>query len=340
MGHQRVLLTLLPGLLMLFLALALTPEKGFSSPQPDRVKNNASEPLKIGIFVDYISRVNLAQKNVELIFWVWFKGTKGLEKSPGKEAFNPSSFDITNAEKMSIMQKEEIKGEDEFWHGYKIRATLFQNWKLKNFPFTVEPLKIVIEDYYLNETHTHYVPDRKHSMINYAMPLQGWHIGEGTWHITNSSFNNNFGIIHPGSNATSRIYYSRATYQIGLQNNNLRTYIKLFALLYLATFIIFCVSFLPIEELRSRVALNSAAIFAVVGNILTTNEVMPATETMTIVDKAQAGFLIYMSILLMAMLVNVYIYRWRCWVGRLLNTIMGITTITLGVSVHLYLSAL
>jgi hypothetical protein len=300
----------------------------FASNDQNDASSQKVEKTHIGIYVTHISSINIKQKTVNALFWLWYVTPVNKPKITPKQIFIP------NAQSYTIMkQKSVTRSDNTIWNGFKIKATLFQNWRLDHYPFDSEKIKIIIEDYYLSAKPVKFIADRQHSGFDDNMSFNGWHFENQQLKTLNALHTNDF-LLNTDSKGS--LGYTQATYQLEAENDNIRAYIKLFGLLFLASLIVFCMFFVPITDLRARLALISSAIFAIVGNILATNETMPSTSALTLVDQSQAGILIYMIGVLLLILLNYHIYQKSKKTARIINICLAVITMTLMITIKQY----
>lgn len=317
---------------LMYLLLFLMISSGISYAAENKTILHKPENVKIGVYIMHINDLDIKSKVANVVFWLWF-----IHK-PDSEDSKKDHFDITNAESYNVLTKaSKVQPNGEIWNAYKIDAKLSQNWDMTNYPLNSQSIKIDIENYYYSANDLIYSADNKDTGLSNKLDLTGWKLINSVWHIDTDHYNSSFGNTTAGSSAN----YSQATYSINIQNNNLRTYVKLFGLLYLASFLILCMFILPIDEFRGRISLNSSAIFAIVGNVIATNASMPASNSLTLVDKVQFGLLAYMGIMLIFLLGNYYVNKhYSVKVSRVINAVLGLVTASIIIVANIYVLSL
>ncbi|WP_119342763.1 ligand-gated ion channel [Facilibium subflavum] len=285
----------------------------------------SAEKVVVGAYISHIYNINLQKKTVSVIFWLWFI-------YPNEE-FNNNVIDIINAENSVIMyQNKEQLSNGSTLKQYKIRATLYQDWDFKDFPFSTQNIALIIEDSDYPADNLQFTADNTHSGIDHTIPVSGWLIGLHFWQINNYHYATSFG--QPERHGTSE--YSRATFSVQISHNNIRTFIHIFGMLYLACFLVLCMFFVPIPDIKSRLALNSAAIFAVVGSKISTDAILPPASTIGLVDKIQLSTLLFMIITLIVMLLNYYLHTKNKRLAHTVNVIFAIITTTFIITANLF----
>ncbi|MDC0534710.1 hypothetical protein OAO18_02755 [Francisellaceae bacterium] len=313
----------------LYFVLIVCSTLSYAAPKVGMTK---PQNVRIGVYIMHINDLDIKSKVANVVFWLWF-----IHK-PDSEDSKKDHFDITNAESYNVLTKaSKVQPNGEIWNAYKIDAKLSQSWDMTNYPLNSQSIKIDIENYYYSANDLIYSADNKDTGLSDKLDLTGWKLIKSGWHIATDHYNSSFG----NTAARNSANYSQAIYAIDIQNNNLRTYVKLFGLLYLASFLILCMFILPIDEFRGRISLNSSAIFAIVGNVIATNASMPASNSLTLVDKVQFGLLAYMGIMLICLLGNYYVNKhYSVKVSRIINAVLGILTASIIIVANIYVLSL
>jgi hypothetical protein len=275
-----------------------------------------SDPVKVksGVYITHLYDVNFAKKSVNAIFWLWFI-------YPTDSDFQ-NHFSIDNSENWKVLFSESKSFDDGItWKAHQVQATLYQNWNFEHFPNGDHQLKIIIGDYEHTAKTMQYIPDVKSSDVDNEMKLNGWVLGEDSIVTELRSYDTNFG--YPGLTIEDSVF-PKLVYTVDMEQSNTKLFFKVFGLLYLACFLILCVYFVPIDDLKSRLALNSAAIFSVVGNKLATDDILPPSQILTLIDKLQL-YTLALMVLLLGLVVTLNIIQKRNLIlAKRLNILFGL----------------
>ncbi|WP_192483745.1 MULTISPECIES: hypothetical protein [Cysteiniphilum] len=273
--------------------------------------------VTVGAYITHIYDINLQKKTVSAIFWLWFI-------YPDQLIIDNNEFDIINAEKFSVLYKNTQQLVDnKTLKQYKIRATLSQGWSFENFPFSTKPLSIIIEDADFNAHTVIFKTDEVNSDVDHEMPLSGWTLSTDNWQTYIHHYDTNFG----NPNNSGNTAYARAIYSVEMTHTNIRMFIHIFGMLYLACILILGMFFIPIKDIKSRLALNSAAIFAVVGSKISTDSILPPANTINLIDKIQLTVLIFMVITLITVVLNYYLCEKHIKWAHIVNVGFAILTV-------------
>ncbi|WP_440617919.1 hypothetical protein [Cysteiniphilum sp. 6C5] len=282
----------------------------------DKAQNSPAK-VTIGTYITHVYDINLQKKTVSAIFWLWFI-------YPDQLSIENNEFDIINAEKFSVLYSGTQKlADNKTLKQYKIRATLSQSWNFENFPFSTKPLSIVIEDADFNAHMIIFKTDDINSDVDREMPLSGWRLGADHWRSYIHHYDTNFG----NPNNPTNTAYARAIYSVEMTHTNIRMFIHIFGMLYLACILILGMFFIPIKDIKSRLALNSAAIFAVVGSKISTDSILPPSNTINLIDKIQLSVLIFMVITLITVVLNYYLCEKHIKLAHTVNVGFAILTV-------------
>ncbi|WP_440682034.1 hypothetical protein [Cysteiniphilum halobium] len=275
------------------------------------------DKVTVGAYITHVYNIDLQKKTVSAIFWLWFI-------YPDQLVIENNEFDIINAERFSVLYQNTQKlTNNQTLKQYKIRATLSQSWSFENFPFSTKPLTIIIEDADFNAQKVIFSTDDIHSDVDHDMPLSGWRLGADHWETYIHHYDTNFGNPNNPNNTT----YARAIYSVEITHTNIRMFIHIFGMLYLACILILGMFFIPIKDIKSRLALNSAAIFAVVGSKISTDSILPPSNTINLIDKIQLSVLVFMVITLITVVLNYYLCDKHIKLARIVNIVFAILTV-------------
>lgn len=131
------------------LALGLTLITAMATPAS---AEEAPEKIKVGLFITNLFDINFARRDVEAQFWIWFNHADA--------AFDPQkSIEIVNARSATTMSsyRTNVAGGG-FWDQVKFSAVLQQNWKVANYPFDRQRMKIVIESAEADARKLQFIP--------------------------------------------------------------------------------------------------------------------------------------------------------------------------------------
>lgn len=261
--------------------------------------NHQPEPVIIGVYVTDIFGGDIAKRMVSINFWVWL-----IYKD---KALNPLKYlDIVNAEDVKRLNETiERLPDGRYLASAKLHVSLHQNWNFVDFPVDDQMIEIMFEDSRFNNSELVYITEANESGIDSNIDISGWDITNNYWNKGVHQYYTNFG----NENIKGQTSYSRATFHIELERDSLRKLIQVFGVIYLACFLAFCIYFLPLDELRGRLGLTTGAIFALVGNKLLTDNYLPSSSEMTLVDQVQLISMIFLGFSIIISLIIFYLHK-------------------------------
>jgi len=231
------------------------------------------KPLPIGIYVSDISDINFKLQTIDVIFWVW-STQETPNKNFGKELI------VVNAISQSIIKTVHTKlGENKYRSVYGIKVKLHEHFLLKRYPLNDQLIELDFEDMTNDVAVQYFQPEHAKSYIGEnANYLPDWSIGSAYWKVDEHAY----GKTYSGNNAAT---YSRATYYIELTKEPVRSIINVFGVTFLTFVLGFCIFLVPRSDLRVRLSLIVACVFAVVGNAIASQASVPATTQFTLADQ-------------------------------------------------------
>ena len=276
-----------------------------------------SHKAQVGVYITHIYDINLQKRTVTLVFWLWIRYPS--------DAYKDNKIDFINAHNSEILYKsQQTLDNGQLLVQYKVHATLHQNWTFEHFPFSSKSIQIAIEDSDYNIADLQFTADLDNlSHIDSSTSPSGWKIKGSSWRMINHQYDTSFGKLKP----KHHIDYSRAIFSLDITNEDMRIFIHIFGMLYLASFLIFGMFFVPISDIKSRLALNSAAIFAVIGSKIATDSLLPPSNHINLVDKIQLCTLIFMAVTLLTVLLNYHLYQTKPKIARFINLSFALITL-------------
>ena len=259
--------------------------------------SNPNVTANIGIFITDIFNINLKNKTADVIFWLWI--------TTGKDNPSISTPDIINSLSMKVLaKKEKVLNNGNKVIQYKMKVKVHQKWNFKDFPFSRDKLLIIIEDTYLNNDQLVFKIDKQDSGISKGIHISGGIIEGFNSYTRIKDYNSSL-----GQNKTNHIKYHQVIYEVNLKYSNIRVFIQVFGMIFLSFFLILFMFFIPINKLRGRLGLNSAAIFTIVGSRISTDTILPPSGSLTLIDYIQLLTLILLAITFISIFISFYLYE-------------------------------
>jgi len=175
--------------------------------------------------------------------------------------------------------------EGKTWVLMKMKSTMKQSWKVNNYPFDKQHLKIGIENTMFDKDHLVFVPDIKGSKYDAELNVDGWRIEDFHVSTGEKEYNTNFGDF---SLTKHKSTYASFNISMTLERNALGLFFKIFIGMYVA-FLITLISFnISLTVVEPRFGLPVGGLFATVGNKYIIDTILPETSAFTLVDTLHA----------------------------------------------------
>lgn len=248
------------------------------------------QQVLIGIFVNKLEGISLADNLVEIDFYLWFR-FRDPSLHP-HEAFSLVNGEVTN---LSEAYSKEIDGG--YYASCRVQGVIHVQWNVSDFPLDNHQVAIQIESSDLGSGKLVFVPDLENSTINQVAGAGGWQIIPGTASVDEHSYNTNYG--DPEISSTNRSLFSRFTYTITLKRSGMSTFIKLFSGLVIAAAIAFLCFFISPCDVDPRFGLPVGAMFAAIASEFVVVSTLPDTPGLTMADELHiiTFFFIFISLI-------------------------------------------
>ena len=241
--------------------------------------------VKVGVYITNIYDINFAKNEYTVQFWQWFHHED--------DGYKPnSSTEIMNAKSFSKQSQNEEIVNGINWDTAKVKATINQQWKVKNFPFDTQDFSIVIEDVDLVSDDLIFDTDTVASKIDPKAIPDGWKLKSFELDSTVNSYNTAFG--DPSASSDVEQKFSRMTVNVELERNGWRLFSTSFIGFFVATallLVVFVITSIPraVAEIpqQPRITLIVGALFSAVGSVYGLSTKLPYTTEFTLADSLQ-----------------------------------------------------
>lgn len=244
----------------------------------DDDKPAAPAKVAVGVYVDRVTEMSLRENRFKVDFYVWFRW------SGGDKDFDPvKTFDVTNG---SISQRQaevhqELKGSH--YSSCRCEAEITQFFDVSRFPFDDHVLRLEIEDTEKEAEFVEYVPDALNSGVAPEVRVPGWTLAKSSAEVNPHRYATNYGNVDLPAGEGST--YSRFALSMPLERRGPSYFLKLFFGLFVAAGIALLALFIKPTDLDPRFGLPVGAIFAAVGSLYVTSQLLPDSNLITLSDK-------------------------------------------------------
>lgn len=266
------------------LAAAAAPARAAQGGTPE-----GQRKVKVGFYVDNIRDLDLRARRFVLDFYVWIR-FPGV----GKEYEDFEKLEFVNGK---IERLEEQDRRDDGGNTYvcwRAEASFHQNFTVRDYPFDVQQLEIILEHPFLETRELVYAHDIE-SYENSLAPKNRWGIRNGLslpeWKVLGTSldvkdyvYETDFGFSDaPGQMVGSK--YSRLTLAIKLERISAPYFFKIILPLALILFIAYLAFFIPPSELMSATGVALFSLLATVVFYTTVTSNLPEVGYLVASDK-------------------------------------------------------
>jgi len=258
---------------LLFLFLS---RNAFAAEPPDTVLT--------GIYITSIHDIDFRQKEYTINFWVWFN-YKNPDFDFAKYLEIPQSKTIN-----TLYSSVDTLENDRIYVLLKLQCVMKDSWKIDNFPFNHQSLRLSIENAQYDKSALVFAKDTVgqiydvHALRGYGLDsLKGWHIDPDSVKISigTRDYETNFG---DATVEAPHMSYSVYKIKIGIQREAWGLFWKIFIGMYVAFLIAYLSFYIHIDHIDARFGLTVGALFAVVGNKYIIESSLPESSMFTLVD--------------------------------------------------------
>jgi len=252
--------------LVLFFNLLLS----FSSHAQDAKRDSVS----VGIYVTSIHDIDFKQKEYAITFWLWLKYKnknfdfdQNLEIPMAKSVTKSFTTMDTTDGKVSIQMK--------------LQCIMKDSWKIGNFPFDRQKLRLTIENSQYDSKSLLFIPDTIGDHYDKRFTLNGWTIDSFIVSSGTKIYETGFG---DETLAKPHTEYSAFRIRISINREAGGLFWKMFVGMYIAFLISYVCFYIHADSIDSRFGLSVGSLFAVIGNKYIIDSALPESTSFTLVD--------------------------------------------------------
>ena len=232
------------------------------------------DTVKVGIYVTSIHDINFKDKEYTVNFWLWLKYKnkafdflQNLEVPQAKSVAKSFSTVDTSNNRIYILMK--------------LQCVMKDSWKISNFPFDRQKLRLSIENSQYDSRSLVFAPDTLGQHYDKRFTLNGWNIDSFDISTGTKVYETAFG---DESMATPKAEYSNFKIKIGLKRDAGGLFWKMFLGMYIAFLIAYICFYIHADGIDSRFGLSVGSLFAVIGNKYIIDSALPESTSFTLVD--------------------------------------------------------
>ena len=236
-------------------------------------KENA-DTVKVGVYIISIHDINFHAQEYTARFWLWF-----VYDNPRFDF--SKQIDITNAKDIEITSTSLDTVNGKYWAKMRVKCTMKENWRVSDFPFDTQHLRIVMQDEALDIGDLIFVADTVSSRFDNVEALSGWKVDNFKVVTDIVTYKTSFGSPELAKDTN---IFSKFSVEMDIEREAKGLFLKIFLGMYFA-FLIALVSFLTdTNELDPRFGLPIGGLFAAVGNKYIIDSLLPESSQFSLVD--------------------------------------------------------
>lgn len=253
-------------LLFLFNFLFLQFDSWSQDTQPDTVS--------VGIYITSIHDIDFKEKEYTVNLWLWLKYKnrrfdflKNLEVPQAKTVEKAFSTVDSSGEQVYMQMK--------------LQCVMKDSWKIENFPFDRQTLRLSIENSQFDSRSLIFIPDTVGNHFDPRFTLRGWTIDSCIISTGIKAYETGFG---DASLEKPHTEYSAFRVRLGIKRDAGGLFWKMFLGMYIAFLIAYVCFFIHADGMDSRFGLSVGSLFAVIGNKYIVDSSLPESTSFTLVD--------------------------------------------------------
>lgn len=232
------------------------------------------DTVYVGIYITSIHDIDFKQKEFTTTFWIWLK-----YKNPALDFVN--NLEVPSAKTVDKAFSTIDSSNGRIFLQMKLQCVMKDSWKISDFPFDEQKLRISIENSQFDASSMVFVPDTLGDHYDKRFALRGWNIDScivtSGIKIYQTAFGNEDAVKQQSEYSAFRVRLSITRDAGGL-------FWKMFLGMYLAFLISYICFYIHSDSMDSRFGLSVGSLFAVIGNKYIIDSSLPESSSFTLVD--------------------------------------------------------
>lgn len=232
------------------------------------------DTVSVGVYITSIHDIDFREKEYAITFWLWLKYKnkdfdflKNLEVPQAKTV--EKSFSLVDS------------SGDKIYMQMKLQCVMKDSWRISNFPFDRQIMRVGIENSQFDSRYLIFVPDTVGNHFDPRFTLRGWSIDSCIVSNGIRSYETGFG---DEKLAKPHTEYSTFRVRLAITRDASGLFWKMFLGMYIAFLIAYTCFFIHADGIDSRFGLSVGSLFAVVGNKYIIDSSLPESTSFTLVD--------------------------------------------------------
>jgi hypothetical protein len=232
------------------------------------------DTVKAGIYITSIHDIDFKQKEYAVNFWLWLK-------YKNKDFDFLQNLEVPMAKTVSRSFATVDSSGDQIYVMMKLQCVMKDSWRIGNFPFDHQNLRLSIENSQFDSRSLVFVPDTEGKHFDPRFTLSGWNIDSCLITSGTKVYETAFG---DESIAKPHTEYSAFRVRLRITRNATGLFWKMFLGMYIAFLIAYVCFYIHSDGMDSRFGLSVGSLFAVIGNKYIIDSALPESSSFTLVD--------------------------------------------------------
>jgi hypothetical protein len=241
------------------------------------------DTVKTGIYVTSIHDIDFKENEYTISLWLWltYKNKKfdfwqNLEIPQAKTVTKSYyTIDTTGGHVYMLM---------------KLQCVMKDSWRINNFPFDRQRLRLGIENSQYDASSLVFVADTLGQHFDPRFTLRGWNIDSFVVSTGIKAYETGFG---DESLEKPHTEYSTFRARIAIDREASELFWKMFLGMYVSFLISYMCFYIHADHIDSRFGLSVGALFAAIGNKYVIDSSLPDSSAFTLVDTLHGITLFY-----------------------------------------------
>ena len=242
------------------------------------IKSFAADPppdtVYTGIYVTSIHDIDFKQKEYTVNLWLWLK-------YKNKEFDFLQNLEVPQAKSVNKSFSTVDSSGGRIYLLMKLQCVMKDSWKIGNFPFDRQNLRLSLENSQFDSKSLVFVPDTLGKHYDERFTLNGWKIDSFNISTGTKIYETGFGDETLDKPHTE---YSSYKVKIGIKRDAGGLFWKMFLGMYVAFLIAYVCFYIHADGIDSRFGLSVGSLFAVIGNKYIIDSALPESTSFTLVD--------------------------------------------------------
>jgi len=248
------------------------------------------DTVRTGIYITSIHDIDFKQKEYTITFWLWLKYKY-------KDFDFLQNLEVPMAKTVSRSFATVDSSNDRIYMLMKLQCVMKDSWKIGNFPFDQQKLRLSIENSQYDSHSLIFVADTLGKHYDPRFTLNGWNIDSCIISTGMKAYETGFG---DESLAKPHSEYSSFRVRLSIRRDAGGLFWKMFIGMYIAFLIAYVCFYIHPDGIDSRFGLSVGSLFAVIGNKYIIDSSLPESTSFTLVDTLHGVTLFFIFIIISA----------------------------------------